>query len=143
MLIYIGNYLRDWILNGFHVKEFDFTLGLGEGIVPALSWLGFGDIFSLLSVFVEPEKTNILFTFIILLKIYAAGITYSLFCIYHKINFKYILVTVFFCTFSRFSLVTGLEFYQNLNPVVWLPLLLLGIDKVLNGEKRELIFWLL
>ena len=136
VLIYIGNYLRDWILHGFCIKEFDFTLGLGEGIIPALSWLGFGDIFTLISVFVKPERTDILFTFIVLLKLYVSGITYSLFCIYHGINYKYILITVFFYVFSRFSLVTGLEFYQNLNPVVWLPLLFLGIDKVFDDKQK-------
>lgn len=140
VLIYIGNYLRELLQKGLRLKQFDFTLGLGEGIIPALSWLGFGDIFTLISVFVKPEKTDMLFSFIVLLKIYMSGITYSFFCIYHKINKKYILVTVFFYAFSRFSLVTGLEFYQNLNPVVWTPLIFLGIDKILDGKKKGTYF---
>lgn len=140
VLIYIGNYLREWFQKGLKQKQFDFVLGLGEGIIPSLSWLGFGDIFTLISVFVKPEKTDMLFTFIVLLKIYISGITYSLFCIYHKIDKKYILVTVFFYVFSRFSLVTGLEFYQNLNPVVWTPLMFLGIDKILDGKKKGTLF---
>lgn len=84
----------------------------------------------------KPKGTEILFSFIVLLKLYASGITYSLFCVYHRFNYKYILITVFFYVFSRFSLVTGLEFYQNLNPVVWLPLLFLGIDKVFDNKQK-------
>lgn len=136
VLIYIGKYLREWVSDGFQIKDFDFSLGLGEGVISALSWLGFGDVFTLLSAFVAPEHTEQLFNIIILLKLYASGITFSLYCLYHKLDEKYILIGVFIYVFSRFSLVTGLEFYQNLNPVVWLPLLLLGIDKILDGKQR-------
>lgn len=97
VLIYIGNYLKELLQKGLRLKQFDFTLGLGEGIIPALSWLGFGDIFTLISVFVKPEKTDMLFSFIVSLKIYMSGITYSFFCIYHKINKTYISYCIFLC----------------------------------------------
>lgn len=136
VLIYIGKYLREWFAGGFQIKDFDFSLGLGEGVVSALSWLGFGDVFTLLSAFVAPEHTEQLFNIIILLKLYVSGITFSLYCFYHKLDKKYILIGVFIYVFSRFSLVTGLEFYQNLNPVVWLPLLFLGIDRIFDGDRK-------
>lgn len=137
VLIYIGKYLREWMTSGFQVKDFDFSLGLGEGVISALSWLGFGDIFTVLSAFVSPEYTEQLFNCIVLLKMYASGVTFSLYCFYHKLDRRYVLSGVFIYVFSRFSLVTGLEFYQNLNPVVWLPLLLLGIDKILDGKRSS------
>ena len=136
VLIYVGKYLREWFFGGFRIRDFDFSLGLGEGVISALSWLGFGDIFTLLSAFVAPEHTEQLFNVVVLLKLYASGVTFSLYCFYHKLDKRYILVGVFIYVFSRFSLVTGLEFYQNLNPVVWLPLLFLGIDRILDEDRK-------
>lgn len=141
VLIYIGEYLREWIREGFQIKEFDFTLGLGEGVISALSCSGFGDIFTLFSVFVKPEWSIYLFNFIVLFKFYASGITFSLYCKSYGLHNKYILIGVFFYVFNRFSLVSGLEFYQNLNPAVWLPLLLLGIDKIIK-ERRAYPFFI-
>lgn len=140
VLIYIGEYLREWIREGFKIKEFDFSLGLGEGVISALSCSGFGDVFTLFSVFVRPEWSACLFNLIVLFKFYAAGITFSIYCRSLGLHNKYILIGVFFYVFNRFSLVSGLEFYQNLNPAVWLPLLFLGIDKIIKNRKAYPFF---
>lgn len=141
VLVYIGEYLRDVLRNGFPIKQYDFSLGFGESIITSISWLGFGDIFTIFSVFVPKEYTEYLFDFIILLKLYFSGITFSCYCIYHNKKKKYILTGALFYAFSRFSTILGLEFYQFLNPVVWLPLLFLYIDKIIyKGNKKRDIF---
>lgn len=140
VLIYIGRYIREWINSGFKLKQFDFSLGLGDGVVSALSWLGFGDVFTIAAALAKPEWTVWIFNCIVLLKFYASGITFSIYCRHHKIAGRYILLSVFFYVFNRFSLVAGIEFYQNLNPVVWLPLLLLGIDQLIERKKISPLF---
>ena len=140
VLIYIGRYIREWINSGFKLKQFDFSLGLGDGVVSALSWLGFGDVFTIAAALAKPEWTVWIFNCIVLLKFYASGITFSIYCRHHKIAGRYILLSVFFYVFNRFSLVAGIEFYQNLNPVVWLPLLLLGIDQLIEEKKISPVF---
>ena len=46
VLIYIGKYLREWMTSGFQVKDFDFSLGLGEGVISALRSLCIRDRYS-------------------------------------------------------------------------------------------------
>lgn len=139
VLVYIGQYLRDLLQNG-QIKQYDFRLGFGESVITSISWLGFGDIFTLLSVFVPKEYTEYLFDFIVLLKIYLSGVTFSFYCFFHNKNKKNILVGALLYVFSRFALIMGPEFYQFLNPMVWLPLLFLGIDKILASEKNRISF---
>ncbi|WP_455615420.1 YfhO family protein [Eisenbergiella sp.] len=136
VLVYIGEYIRDFFRSG-QIKQYDFRLGFGESIITSISWLGFGDIFTLLSVFIPKEYTEYLFDFIVVFKMYLSGVTFSCFCFYHNQKEKYVLTGALMYVFSRFSLIMGPEFYQFLNPMVWLPFLFLGIDRTLSKDEKE------
>ena len=135
-LIYIGNYIRRF-LNGIGLQEFDFNVGLGESVVVPLNALGFGDVFTLLSAFIKPQFTAYLFSVLVCLKLYFSGITFSFYCFHKGFKCKYVLIGSLLYVFNNFSLVGGLQYYQNLNPVIWLPLMLLGIDIILEGKKQN------
>ena len=136
VLIYIGKYLRELVKSGFSTSNFDFTLGLGEDIITSLTWLGFGDIFTLLAAFFPAEKTAYLFSFIVVLKLYCSGATFAIYSFHRGFHKNAVLLGSLLYAFNRFSLVMGLEFYQTLNPVVWLPLLAMGIDKIISGKQN-------
>lgn len=136
VLIYIGRYLREWVQNGLKFKSFDFTLGLGEDVITSLTWLGFGDVFTVISAFFPADKTAYLFSFIVILKLYCSGAAFAAYGFHRGFHNNAILLGSLLYAFNRFSLTMGLEFYQTLNPVVWLPLLALGIDKLLYTNQK-------
>lgn len=139
VLIYIGKYLRELWQGGFNAKNFDFTLGLGEDVITSLTWLGFGDVFTILSAFCPAEMAAYLFSFIVLLKMYCSGAAFAAYGFYHGFRKNAILLGSLLYAFNKFSLVMGMEFYQTLNPVVWLPLFALGIDKLLVAKKKTAV----
>ena len=82
-LVYLGNYLRDILHNLFinHkliIPQWDMTLGLGADVITTMNYYVLGDPLNLLAVFVSPEKTEYLYTFLIALRIYLAGLVFCI-----------------------------------------------------------------
>lgn len=137
IMVYIGQYIRDVFHSGLPLRRFDFTIGLGESVFSSLSWFGFGDIFNLLSAFGTAETMDIVFIVIVLLKLYTAGITFSWYAVYHGAVKRYVLAASLMYAFCNYALVAGLEFYQNLNGFLWLPLMALGIDQIYEAKSSN------
>ena len=62
----------------------DMNIGYGSDILTTLHYYVIGDPLTLLSVFVPADKTEVLYEVLIFLRIYLAGISFSVFCFYHK-----------------------------------------------------------
>ena len=62
----------------------DMHIGYGSDILTTLHYYVIGDPLTLLSVLVKPEHTEKLYEFLIFLRIYLAGITFSRYAFYHK-----------------------------------------------------------
>ena len=132
---YAGKYFRE-CLQG-NIKEFDFSIGYGEGIIPYLNYYGFGDIFLLLSVFFSEKWSALGFSLTVVLKIYFCGVTFSNYAKRHIIDKRFILLGAIAYAFSQAALVNGLEFWQNLNPMIWLPMILAGTEEVVERCEKE------
>ena len=96
-LVYLGNYLRDILHNLFinHkliIPQWDMTLGLGADVITTMNYYVLGDPLNLLAVFVSPEKTEYLYTFLIVLRIYLAGLVFSVYCRHWNFRPFYILL---------------------------------------------------
>ena len=57
---------------------------IGSDILTTLHYYVIGDPLTLLSVFVPEKNTEILYEILIFLRIYLAGITFSIYCFYRK-----------------------------------------------------------
>ena len=83
-LAYYGEYLRDILWNLFEkhsiiIPTYDFSIGYGADVLNTLHYYVIGDPLNLLAVFVPKEHTEILFHVLVILRIYLAGITFSVF----------------------------------------------------------------
>ena len=83
VLCYTSQWLKNCIKESCFL-QFDFTVGLGEGIIPVLNIHGFGDPFLLLSVFVPIQKMYYYASFVVIVKIYLSGISFASYCSYKK-----------------------------------------------------------
>ncbi len=82
-LMYWGSYLRliffNFIHGNFSVPLYSFSLGYGADIITTLHYYVFGDPLDLLSFFVPRRFTEYLYDFLIIFRLYLAGIAFSIY----------------------------------------------------------------
>ena len=137
--IYTGRYLRHLPLAIYHthqIPQFDFTIGFGDDIVGTLNYYGFGSIFNIFSTFVPAQYAYIGYSFTILLKLYLAGLSFSLFARNRAKNETGILTGILLYAFQGYALYYSTIFYSFGDVLVFFPLCLLGADLLVDGDKK-------
>ncbi len=140
-LRYYGRWLREiWrILLEQHrlvIPEYSFHLGLGSNIIRTLHYYVIGDPLNILSAFVPEGYTYQLYRALIIARVYLAGAAFSLYCIEKK-NMHYVglligSMTYAFCGYVLYAAVRHPYF---INPMIYLPLICMGVDRVLDKKK--------
>lgn len=134
-LAYYGEYLRDIIGNLFEkhrliIPTYDFSIGYGADIFNILHYYVIGDPLNLISIFVPRKYTEILFHILIIARIYLAGITFSIFARSRGNKIGAVLAGVPVYLFSEYVLYFFCKHPFFLNPMIYLPLILLGVDRI-------------
>lgn len=145
-LAYYGRYLRKALYTIFveHKLElpmWDMNIGYGSDILTTLHYYVIGDPLTLLSVFVPADKTEILYEMLIFLRIYLAGISFSIFCFYHKNPKQATFMGTLIYIFAGWTIYAAMKHPYFSNPMIYLPLVLMGIDKIYKKEKPWLFIW--
>ena len=142
-ILYYGRYLRQ--IAGTLIREhrfelpmWDFTIGYGSDIITTFHYYAVGDPLALLVGLVPERFCQYFFCLLYLMRLYLAGLSFSLFSFWHGNKRFSTLVGSFIYVFSAYSLVLGLMHPFFVAPLVWFPLILLGIDKIMKGEKPTL-----
>ncbi len=142
---YYGQYLRQLVQSLFvdhrlSLPEFSFSLGLGSDIITTLHYYAIGDPFNLLSAFVPSTYAVYLYSALVFVRLYLSGLCFSLFCYNKGLKNHYgILAGALMYAFNGFSLFAAGRHPYFINPVVFLPLLLMGVDLVLAKKRPYLL----
>ena len=139
VFVYIGEYFRK-LLQG-ELKTFDFRIGLGEDIISILNYYGFGDFFSLLSVFFPKSFSEQAYNNVMILKLYFCGIAFLVYARRYIENNNIMIGGALTYALSVFVLFRGMGFWMFINPVILLPLILYGIDQLCIEDKK--LSWML
>lgn len=143
VLVYLRNYLSDVIHTGFF-KQFDFCIGLGEGVIPVLNYYGFGDPFTAVLLIVPVNKVIYCLWVIVLMKLYCAGLSFIYCCKMKGYKNSWIIImSAIFYSFSLYALVQGFQFWTFLTPLITIPLMTAGIDALIDNRKKKLPIFLL
>lgn len=143
-LVYYSQYLRQIFYGIFcehqlNIPAWDFNIGEGSDIFATLHYYVIGDPFTLFCVFVPESFMYIYYAAIIILRIYLAGIAFSYLCFKTGRTSNYAVLagslTYVFCYWATSNVVKHPFF---LNPMIYLPLLITGIEKILKREKPYL-----
>lgn len=141
-LVYIGIWFRDIIKNIFvnhslSIPTYSFSLGYGGDIVQLLHYYVFGDPFSIFSTFVPSSKTMYLYSFLILLRLYLAGLAFSKLCFYLNkgIDKFAVLAGALAYVFCAYTLVWGPCHPYFINPMIYLPMIIIGLEKIRQKES--------
>lgn len=157
-LAYYGKWLRGnlWHLLHDHsltTQAWSFGLGYGSDVLTTLHYYCIGEPLTALTVFVPERFTKYYFEFLILLRPYLAGLSFSAYAEY-MIGRKQIHGTGSCTTTSSGSfpilcgslcyVFSGTVLYLGMlhpffvTPMIYLPLLLLGVEKVLRERKPHI-----
>lgn len=145
-LAYYGGYLRTIIhelfLHGkWSIPQWDFHIGYGMDILTTLNYYVIGDPLNLLSVFFSPQKTEYLYDGLVLLRMYLAGTSFSALCFYYQKSRFGVLVGALVYVFCGYALLAGVKHPFFINPMIYLPIILLGIEKIVRKEKPYLFIF--
>ncbi len=138
ILIYYGRLLRG-ILQGQGFPMVDFSVGLGFDTITTMHYYVLGDPISLLAIFMTQNNAVVLYTVFILLRFYLAGISFIVFCGYCGRKGNGAVLGALIYVFCGYSLFAGVRHPYFLNPMIYLPLLLIGLEQVLRKKKPLLL----
>ncbi len=140
-LAYMGKYLRAhifrFIRGDFTVQMFDFTIGYGDDVHSVVGRYPL----DYLSVLVPVRYTEYLYTFLILFRMYLAGLSMSACCLYLRAkngSFQAarsdILTASMIYVFCTYMLRYGVMHPHFITPFILLPLILLAAERMMQDE---------
>lgn len=146
-LVYYGKYLRGilknlWENHVLSVPLWDMSIGYGADILTTLNYYCFGDPLALTSVFVPAEYTEYLYAALTILRLYLSGCFFLGYCRYHKNGDQASVLGALTYAFSGFALYIFARHPFFMNPMMYFPLLLIGIDRIFDGKKPWLFIWI-
>lgn len=142
-LAYYGKYLREI----FHtlvtehrlsIPMWDMHIGYGSDILTTLHYYVIGDPLTLLSAFVPEDKAEVLYEVLFFVRIYLAGITFSAYCFSHGNHKQAVFLGTLIYIFAGWTIYAAVKHPYFANPMIYLPLILMGIDRVYKKEKPYL-----
>lgn len=138
-LAYYGEALREFFRNllAGHPKlvMWDMSLGYGADILSTLNYYAIGDPLNLLYGFVSPKNIETMYNFMIVLRMYLAGITFIMYARKMKKRSYGTVIGALVYVFSGFCFRLGLRHPFFINPMIYFPLLCLGIEKIYQRER--------
>ncbi|MDO4632949.1 MAG: YfhO family protein [Eubacteriales bacterium] len=134
------------------VPHWDLSIGYGSDILTTLNYYAIGDPLTLLAVFVPDHQMVHFYSLMIILRIYLAGLSYICLVRYfenRRLGIFWeetsgeertkricaILAGAFIYSFCAFTLVMGVRHPFFLNALIGLPLMVVGAEKILQGES--------
>ncbi len=136
IFVYIGSYMRTVFKNlvfnhTLEIPMWEFSIGYGADAITYL----FGDPFDFFSFFVPTAYAEYAYSALIVLRVYLAGIAISCFCRKMDCQRFPTLCGMFVYAFCSFSITSCVRQPYFLNPMIYLPLILLGVEKILRKES--------
>ena len=144
-LIYYARYLRSIVQGIFFqhqltIPAWDFSIGEGSDILTAFHYYVIGDPFAVFSVFVPTRFMYLYYEAMVLLRMYLAGIAFSSLCFRTGLKDRHgVLAGAMAYVFCFWALRNAARHPYFLNPMVYFPLLILGVEKILE-KKRPYLF---
>ena len=133
--IYDGIWVRQIISNFLHgdfsIPLYDFSKGWGSRIFDS----GFDPIDFMFTPFFDINHAEAVYLLLIIVKLYLAGLSFLYLCRYFKKDRIYSLTGCFVYLFSGYMVYAGLAFPSYIAPMIQLPLLIVGAEKVMRKEK--------
>ena len=120
------------------ISTFSWNLGLGFDQVGQLTYYCLGDPFAIFSLLFPLKYLKYVYSALVIVRIYFVGLSFIAYCNYHKKSRFATLIGALIYTFSGYILFAAVRHPFFANAAIWLPLMFLGIDKILKEDKYKL-----
>ncbi len=143
-LLFYSDYLQNTIKGLLHGEivspQWCRNLGDGADILLTLHYYGIGEPLTFLSVLVPNAWMATFYSFAIVLRIYLAGIFFSLLC-FETTDAKWhaVLIGALFYSYSAWFFTLGLKHPFFLLPLIYTPLIIWTVERIIRG-KSALLF---
>ncbi len=142
-LVYIHGFLVEFVKNllkgKLQLPMVDFRIGEGMDVITTLNYYGFGDPLTLTALFCPEKYLEVLYGVLIFVRLYFTGIFFSLFCFSKKHNQRItVLVGALVYVFCGYGLYASVRHPFFVNGMMYLPLYLLGVERILQKKKYGL-----
>lgn len=142
-LTYWGSAMRQTLENifvhhTFEIPMWDLSIGYGSDLITTLHYYAIGDPLNLFAVLVPADKTEYLYCALVILRVYLAGLTFSMYCRYRQKDTYATLVGALIYAFSGYTMYVSVRHPYFVNPMIYLPILLIGIEKIFKKQKPYL-----
>lgn len=127
--------MRSIFQNGFSMLSWN--MGLGLDIIGQYSYYVIGDPFAYISLLFPIEYLETVYSLLIILRIYCVGLAFIAYCRYHEKSVTNTIIGATIYTFCGFILYAGIRHPYFINAAIFLPLTLIGIDKLLKENKKS------
>lgn len=139
-LVYLGQYLREFIKNilhgDFQLPMWDLSIGLGADVLTSLNYYSFGDPVDLFSIFFRSSKMEYCYNFLVILRLYLAGFAFCKFCFEIKKNRYQTLIGSISYIFCGYALI-AIRHPFFINPMIYLPLVLIGVERIFKKKSSK------
>lgn len=144
-LVYFAEHVREVIRNIIFERKpdipmWDFSIGEGADVLQTLHFYVIGDPFNLFAFLVPTRFLWVYYDFMILFRLYLSGIFFLKLCCHMYCTDRMALVLgALSYVFSGWCLIETAKHPFFLNPVVFAPLIVLGLEKILSDERGSLL----
>lgn len=124
------------IISGhFSIPLFTLNVGLGDDIIGLLGSNGALDPLYLLTFWAPFKYSEYAYDFLAIFRVYLAGVSFSCLCFYlKKEKLNTLIGSVVYC-FSGYVFLCSMRHPYYINPMIFLPIIIMGVEKILRREK--------
>ena len=148
-LIYYSEWLRSifnniFVNHKFEIPLWSFSIGYGADIPTSLHYYAVGDPFAVFCVFFPAQHMRIFYELSIYVRLWCAGAAFSWFCFNKKdsrMTDTAVLAGAFTYIFCAFAMVNSVKHIFFLTPMVILPLILIGVDRIFEKKSPWLFIF--
>lgn len=142
-LSYYGKWGREILKNifvrhTFEIPLWDFHIGYGSDVLTTFHYYVIGDPLNLLSILTPQRYTEYLYNALIFLRMYLAGLSFGFYCFEMKKEKTAVLAGTLTYVFCGYMLRAILNHPFFLNPMICLPLLLAGAERIFRKKNPAL-----
>ncbi|WP_017472874.1 YfhO family protein [Amphibacillus jilinensis] len=126
------------VLRGEGFSQWDWSIGAGADTITSYGYYVIGDPFAYLGVLFPESLREFSFHLIMFIRMWCVGLSYLIFVRIFKVSHGAALLGAFMYTFSFFVIFNADRHPFFILPLIWLPLLCLGVEKILKRESALL-----
>lgn len=142
--LYVGQYGRT-VLHGlisgtFALPGFDLSIGMGEDVIGALNYYGFGDPINILALFATKANGPLVYTVSYFLRLWLGGLAFLYYCNRMGLRRWPAVLGALIYIASGWPIVGGVRYVAWTSALIYTPLMMTGAEELIRKTGRYRLF---